>query len=116
MGRCGWCESESKCMPGGAAGPHRANCSAWDFAFCSNLPCTEHTSCNTCSSDPMCGWCSSSNICTEGNPRGPVFMTCLAKDWLAEPEMKPVPPQPEPEKVYASYPMPKSEDINQHDG
>lgn len=37
-------------------------------------------------------------------------------DLVPEPEMAPILPEPEPEKVYASYPMPKSEDINQHEG
>merc|ERR1712076_339289 len=82
--RCGWCESEKLCMPGVASGPFKANCSAWDYAMCSALPCSAHTTCGGCAKDPMCGWCSTSNICTEGSPKGPVFMTCMRKDWMAE--------------------------------
>jgi len=82
--RCGWCESDKICLPGGAAGPLKANCTSWDYAMCSALPCSQHTGCDSCAKDPMCGWCATSNICTEGSIRGPVFITCIKKDWMHE--------------------------------
>lgn len=94
--RCGWCASESTCLPGNSAHPTKANCSSWDYAFCSSLSCAAHTSCDECAADPMCGWCSTSNICTEGSKRGPVFMACIKRDWLYEAGMCPRKPAPCP--------------------
>merc|ERR1719231_636251 len=99
--RCGWCASDQKCLSGLASGPvghngARSNCSVWDFAFCSQLPCASHESCDACAADPMCGWCSTSNVCAEGSSRGPVFMACIKRDWLNEQEMCPKKPAPCP--------------------
>merc|ERR1712137_1305200 len=92
--RCGWGASDGICIPGVAAGPTSkgTNCSTWDFAFCSSLPCASHTSCDSCAADALCGWCSTSNVCVEGSMRGPVFMACVLRDWLHEPKMCPVRP------------------------
>jgi len=87
--RCGWCDSEGDngaCLPGVANGPHKKNCTTWDYAVCSNLPCSAHTTCDACATNDLCGWCSTSNVCTEGSARGPVFMTCMRKDWLPDTE------------------------------
>lgn len=92
--RCGWCASEKTCLPGTVEGPLKGdNCSAaWDYAFCSSLPCAVHESCDECASDPICGWCSTSNVCTEGSMRGPVFLACIKRDWLHAAEMCPKKP------------------------
>jgi hypothetical protein len=74
--QCGWCPKEKKCFKGGAAGPLGANCTTWDYAYCSRDPCSVYSSCGACSADPMCGWCSTTSSCVEGSSKGPWLNRC----------------------------------------
>merc|ERR1712019_39455 len=76
---CGWCAKEKKCMAGGVAGAtgsSASNCTQWDYAYCTQDPCSVYNSCSACSADPMCGWCSSTSACVEGSAKGPWLNRC----------------------------------------
>jgi len=75
---CGWKTKEKKCVEGGAAGPFNGTAAAgdWDYAYCSQDPCSVYQACSACSSDPMCGWCASTNTCVEGSKSGPWLNKC----------------------------------------
>merc|ERR1712066_364347 len=75
---CGWKTKEKKCVEGGAAGPFSGEESVgdWDYAYCSQDPCSVYQSCSACSADPMCGWCSATNTCVEGSASGPWLNKC----------------------------------------
>merc|ERR1712226_1683481 len=77
---CGYMNKEKKCVEGGAAGPFNTSLTPaagdWDYAYCSQDPCSVYQSCSACSADPMCGWCSSTNTCVEGSASGPWLNKC----------------------------------------
>eukprot|EP00299_Pterocystis_sp_00344_P017017 c8538_g2_i2.p2 GENE.c8538_g2_i2~~c8538_g2_i2.p2 ORF type:complete len:167 (+),score=22.19 c8538_g2_i2:39-539(+) len=79
---CGWCATSGLCYEGNVLGAFKANCSMWEFAWCSGEPCNEHATCLACSSDPLCGWCQSTQSCTEGGEQGPMFGDCHADQWF----------------------------------
>merc|ERR1712232_221544 len=81
---CGWCATSGLCFDGNVLGPTMANCSMWEFAWCSGEPCLEHASCDSCITDPLCGWCAGTQSCTEGSTQGPMFGDCLADEWMGE--------------------------------
>merc|ERR1711908_142669 len=81
---CGWCATSGLCHEGNVLGSFMANCSMWEFAWCSGEPCMEHASCDACISDPLCGWCAGTQSCTEGTEKGPMFGDCLADEWMGE--------------------------------
>merc|ERR1712113_709776 len=81
---CGWCATSGLCYDGNVLGPGLANCSMWEFAWCSGEPCLEHSSCDSCITDPLCGWCAGTQSCTEGSQQGPMFGDCLADEWMGE--------------------------------
>ena len=78
---CGWCASGNVCLGGNMNGPSMANCSFWDYGFCTGEPCSVYTHCYSCISDPFCGWYASSASCTEGSRDGPLFGSCAAFDY-----------------------------------
>merc|ERR1712232_561737 len=66
-------------MGGGAAGPFSGDETAtgnYDYAYCSQDPCSVYQSCSACAADPMCGWCSAVNQCVEGSASGPWLNKC----------------------------------------
>jgi len=76
---CGWMVKEKKCVEGGAAGPFSGDETAtgnYDYAYCSQDPCSVYQSCSACAADPMCGWCSAVNQCVEGSASGPWLNKC----------------------------------------
>eukprot|EP00298_Acanthocystis_sp_HF-20_P001623 c12037_g1_i1.p1 GENE.c12037_g1_i1~~c12037_g1_i1.p1 ORF type:complete len:177 (+),score=84.10 c12037_g1_i1:32-532(+) len=81
---CGWCATSGLCLDGNVLGSTNANCTMWEFAWCSGEPCVEHASCDSCNSDPLCGWCSSTQTCTEGAAQGPMFGDCPSDQWFGE--------------------------------
>jgi len=81
---CGWCASLKSCLPGQMEGPiGGANCTQWDFGWCSGEPCNIYQNCFQCVQDPFCGWCGETYECTEGTASGPLFKTCKYWDSFA---------------------------------
>jgi hypothetical protein len=101
---CGFCPNSGLCLEGNARGPiprftgathilpkdrvkafmNMANCSAWQFSMCVAEPCLQHTTCETCSNDPICGWCAATNKCTEGDIAGSAKEFC-PRGWMVSP-------------------------------
>merc|ERR1719386_651801 len=79
---CGWCATSGLCYDGNVLGPMVANCSMWEFAWCSGEPCVEHATCKACITDPLCGLCQHTNTCTEGSAQGPMFGDCQEGSWF----------------------------------
>jgi len=79
---CGWCATSGLCFDGNVLGSTIANCTMWEYAWCSGEPCLEHATCYACNSDPLCGWCSSTQTCTEGGAQGPMFGDCPPDQWF----------------------------------
>eukprot|EP00301_Raphidiophrys_heterophryoidea_P016742 c2637_g1_i1.p1 GENE.c2637_g1_i1~~c2637_g1_i1.p1 ORF type:complete len:182 (+),score=20.59 c2637_g1_i1:1-546(+) len=83
---CGWCNfHQSRCVAGTLNGPERANCTTYEYGFCSGEPCQTYGDDCSCVQDPFCGWCAATATCMEGTKSGPLLEACPENSWFAFP-------------------------------
>ncbi|MBK6922108.1 MAG: hypothetical protein IPH07_32250 [Deltaproteobacteria bacterium] len=75
---CGWCASNSTCMPGAPDMPAPGgSCEdeQWYFDICPE-DCAGEMTCVSCTGTVGCGWCTAGNTCMAGTSAGPLAGSC----------------------------------------